>query len=77
MNERAVQVVEYCPSESSKISKVVGILYKVSCFVPPYVIKSLYDSLILNYPTKTLFGETLLKSITYFAKKDRSYFITF
>ena len=30
----------------SNISKVIGILYKVSCFVPPYIIKTLYDSLI-------------------------------
>ena len=30
----------------SKISKLIGLLYKVSCFVPPYILKSLYDSLM-------------------------------
>ena len=33
---------------SKKLSKTVGIMYKMSCFLPPYILKMLYFSLF--YP---------------------------
>ena len=33
----------------SKISRVIGILFKISSFVPSYIVKSLYDSLIHSH----------------------------
>ena len=62
---------------STKVSKSIGILYKLKSLLPLYILKILYNSLILpHFYMAFWYGEQILMNLSNYRKKQLGLYLT-